>query len=259
LKRSSETNNDKLDIEEQEYEEPTLEDFLIDESENSEKKHKGIFGRIIIFFLIIALLTSVFSVWVKMFNLPSFEFLKKSSELSKEAIVQTYKESIVTVEDGQTKGTGFNVSSNGKIITNFHIIEDMNQIVVSFPNGKYFQANVLEKDPILDFALLELDGENLPYLELEMTTDWQSGDEIVVIGNPLAYTRIAIEGRILPSSKDVMIIDAPIHKGNSGSPVINKEGRVIGIIYAKTIPKVGKDDKIEGFAIPVEKIIDYLK
>jgi serine protease Do len=263
MKRHEDNDLDELEDGEK-YQEPSLEDFLIDEEDDEEaiksKKQKTLISKMIAFVLVIALLSSIFGVWVKVFNLPSFEFLQKSSELSKEEFIQEYKGAVVSVEGNNVKGTGFNISADGKIITNYHIIETMNKITVSFPDGQFFNANVISSNKDSDFALLEIEGNGLPSLSLEQEGKWQQGDPVFVVGNPLAYTRIAIDGVILESDNpSTMRIEALIHQGNSGSPVINENGNVIGIVYAKMIPKVGQNDQIVGLAIPIEVFNDFIE
>lgn len=255
-KKSSELDEDLFEDPEH-YEGPTPEDFLFTKEEIEEKKarekERASSGKLIAFVLVLALLVSGFSIWVKVFNLPSFDFIKKSNELSKIENIQNYKEAVVTIEGGNTKGTGFNISPDGFIVTNHHVIDDMLSIIAIFPHGEFYKATVKETYPELDIALLEIEGQNLPYLELQEETDWKLNDHIYVIGNPLAYSQIVMEGNIV-GLDERMRISAPIHKGNSGSPVIDSNGLVIGVVYAKTIPQLGKGEESVGLAVPFDKI-----
>jgi serine protease Do len=239
------------------YEGPTPEDFIFTKEELDEKKNRvkerNSSGKLIAFVLVMALLVSGFSVWINVFNLPSFEFLRKSNELSKIENIQSYKEAVVTIEGGNVKGTGFNISPDGFIVTNHHVIDDMLSIIVIFPHGEFYKATVKQSYPELDIALLEIEGGNLPYLELQGQQKWDLNDHIYVIGNPLAYSQIVMEGNIV-GLDERMRISAPIHKGNSGSPVIDSDGLVIGVVYAKTIPQLGKGEESVGLAVPIDKI-----
>ncbi len=255
-----------FEMNEQDYKEPPLEAFLMEEEETEKdvkRKHNHrLLGKGIAFLLIFALLSGVFGIWVNLYNLPSFHFLEKSKQLSQEEIVQHLKESIVTVEGNGVKGTGFNISSKGIIITNYHVVENMNNIVISFLNREFYKATIVIEDEDLDFAVLRIDDEvqHLPYLKLADLHSWKVGDRVFIIGNPLAHTRIVIEGEILQSSEnEILRIEAPIHKGNSGSPVLNQDGKVIGMIYAKTIPRVGQNEQIVGLATPLEKFYHYIE
>jgi serine protease Do len=249
--------NDDNTPNEENIEEPPLEAFLFDEEENekneNKKKQRAFFGKITAFIITIAMLLTALGVWVQVFNLPSFSFLKKSNELSQVENIQNYKKAVVTIEGGNSKGTGFNIDSNGRIITNHHVIDGMSSILVVFPDGEFYKAEKKKTYENLDIALLEIDGKDLPHLDIQQERNWKTGGNIFVIGNPLAYSQIVMEGNITASG-DLLKISAPIEKGNSGSPVIDNKGKVIGVVYAKTLPKLGSGEESEGLAVPVDKI-----
>jgi len=245
--------------EQKEYrDEPPMEDFLPNEEDQllkeKQKKRKTLFVKIVAIGLAITMLISFNQIWPQIINLPSIKFLQKSKELSKQEDIQLYKEAVVTIQDQHTKGTGFNVSENGFIITNRHVVEEMNPITVIFPQGDILGASVVHMDSVLDLAFLKVEGKDLPFLSLSRPNTWRIQDHIYVIGNPLFHNQIANEGDILEGSEknQLLMISAPIYKGNSGSPVINKEGKVIGVVYAKMT-----EDGI-GLAIPVEQILGHL-
>lgn len=239
-------------------EEPPLEDFLPNEEDErvreQQKRRNTIAKRIITIGVAIALLVSLLQIWPQVFNLSSINFLHKSAELSKQEEIQKYKEAVVTVQDQHSKGTGFNINKNGLIITNDHVIDDMYPITVTFPNGEIFQASILQSNPDLDLAFLHIEGENLPALSLSETGNWSISDQIYVIGNPLLHNQIAMDGEILEGSdkNGVLLLSAPIYKGNSGSPVIDSKGNVIGVVFALST----KDQT--GLAIPIEKVLEHL-
>ncbi|WP_174732412.1 S1C family serine protease [Mesobacillus harenae] len=245
--------------ENEEDQEPPLEDFLFTEEELEEsekrKKNRSFSAKLIALIIAAALLISGTGVWLEVFNLPSF--IKKSNELSKIENIQNYKEAVVTIESERSKGTGFNISPHGYIITNYHVIENAGTLQIIFPHGEFFTATEIESHPELDIALLKIEGDELPYLELQEEKNWQVADPIYVIGNPLAYSQVVMEGEILQNTAP-MHISAPIEKGNSGSPVINHNGKVISVVYAKTIPQIGADEDAAGLAVPVDQIIDVM-
>ncbi|WP_102275134.1 S1C family serine protease [Cytobacillus massiliigabonensis] len=248
---------DKEEKEEQ-FEEPSIEEFLPNEEDkrlsDKQRRRNIIVRRIIASGVAIALLVSLLQIWPQVFNLSSIKFLHKSAELSKQEEIQKYKEAVVTVQDQHSKGTGFNISKNGLIITNYHVVEDMNPITVTFPSGDIFQADILQSNPDLDLAILHIKAENLPALSLSDSGTWGVSDQIYVIGNPLLHNQIAIDGEILKGSNKngVMLLSAPIYKGNSGSPVIGQDGTVIGVVFALST----KDQT--GLAIPIEKVLKNL-
>ncbi|TYS13809.1 trypsin-like peptidase domain-containing protein [Rossellomorea vietnamensis] len=235
--------------------EPDLEDFLTEEEEEApaRKKTRSFFAKVTAYAIALSLVVSVLAVWVRVFNLPSFSFLEKSNELSKIENIQNYKEAVVTLEGSGVKGTGFNIAEEGTIVTNYHVIEDMASITVIFPSGDIMKAEPAEEFPDLDIAILEVEGKDLPYLEIQEERGGRKGDSIYVIGNPLAYNQIVMEGDI-SRAEDRLYLTAPIEKGNSGSPVIDSNGKVIGVVYAMTVPAIGSGKEPEGLAVPVSEI-----
>jgi serine protease Do len=190
----------------------------------------------------------------KTFSIPIIQFLKTSAELSTLDIIDEYQKSIVVVETGGGKGTGFSISEDGYILTNDHVIEGASHLWISYPEDGMFKGEIIAKYPNLDLALLKVDGTGFPYLSLAKETLFTPNEHIYFIGNPLNFSGIANEGKILGYTSssdldiDVLMIDAPIYKGNSGSPVINKEGQVIAVIYATSYrDPYGK----VGLAIPI--------
>jgi S1-C subfamily serine protease len=243
---------------EEDYEEPPLEDFLPNEEDewllDRQRKRRSLITKATAIVLSFALIVTTVQIWPQLFNLSSLSFLQKSAELSQQEEIQQYKEAVVTIQDQYSKGTGFNISENGLIITNHHVIDEMNPITVTFPNGTIFHAALLVSEPDLDLAVLQVDGKDLPFLSLSGPKQWDIHDHIYVIGNPLFHTQIANEGEILDGSQGsgVLRISAPIYKGNSGSPVINQNGEVIGVVFAKST------EKPIGYAIPIERILKKL-
>jgi serine protease Do len=247
---------DEEDEKEHFDDEPDIEDFLFEEEgerSTSKNKARSLLAKMVALGIALSLVISVLAVWVRVFNMPSFSFLPKSNELSKIENIQDYKKAVVTIEGNGTKGTGFNISDDGTIVTNHHVIEHMVPITVVFPSGDILQAELVEDYPELDIAILEIEGEGLPYLEIQDGEKWGSGDSIYVIGNPLAYNQIVMEGDITKSGER-LYLSAPIEKGNSGSPVIDGEGKVVGVVYAITVPGIGSGEEPEGLAVPIDKI-----
>ncbi len=207
---------------------------------------------LIAFFMII----SLFSFLPKTFSIPILEFLTTSAKLSTLDFIDEYQESIVVVETGDSKGTGFSISDDGYILTNEHVIDGGSHLWVGYKNGSIYEAEVIAAYPDMDLALLKVDANTqLPYLSLAEKTLFDEGEHIYFIGNPLNYNGIANEGEIIGYTqsselhREVLMIDAPIYKGNSGSPVINNKGKVIAVIYATTnVENYGK----VGLAIPID-------
>ena len=258
---------DEENEESKEFEEPALEDFFrVEDDPHKErrKKWRTVFIRSVAGMIALVFLINGLATWVPVFNLPAFEFVKTSIKLSQRDEIQQYKKAVVSIEGSNKKGTGFNILDDGYLITNFHVIEDMNPIVVYFSDGQVFNATLEKGYPELDIAFLDIKGKNLPTLSLGSVEKWQEGDAVYVIGNPLGFYQIANQGKLIGLKRvtnidvPVLAITAPVYRGNSGSPVINENGKVVAVVFASSIPSVKRAEKPEGFAIPIEEVISRL-
>nr|WP_306220322.1 serine protease [Cohnella sp. WQ 127256] len=221
----------------------------------------------IIIVLVAALVGNILAFWPQIYNTKTLPFLFKSKELSSQEEIQSYKEAVVLVSTDKGKGTGFHISG-GYIVTNFHVIDDNAYTLVKFPNkDREYKAELAGSDPDLDIALLKVDmgSQELPFIEIERKKrQWEPGEHVYVIGNPLYFTQIANEGQILGMvpiqgrEKPVMALDAPVFNGNSGSPVINEYGKAIAVIYATA--EISHEDKIvqAGLAVPLDDLDNLL-
>lgn len=166
----------------------------------------------------------------------------------------------------QSLGSGFIISAEGLVLTNFHVIQKATDIEVRLLDNRRFKAKVVGKDPKTDVALLQLQGaKDLPSLELAASKDLKIGEWLIAIGNPLGLTSTVTAGiasatgrRNVPMSGDMMYqdfiqTDASINPGNSGGPLINSRGRVVGINTA-----VSAEGQGIGFAIPSDMVQQIL-
>lgn len=225
--------------------------------EKNKPKTKRPFPKWTFWIMAFVLTFSTFSAIFEIFSIPAVEFLKTSAKLSQDETIATYKKSVVLVTTEDGKGTGFSITSDGTIVTNYHVIEDGHQIKVSFPDQGLFSAQVIAAYPEVDLAVLDINGDDLPYLPVADTMDFIPDAPVRFIGNPLNFNGIANEGTMLDYKQlanwdnEVMMIQAPVYRGNSGSPVFNEKGNVIGVIFAtldeETYGKVG-------LVIPIEEL-----
>ena len=138
-------------------------------------------------------------------------------------------------------GTGVVIRSDGYIVTNFHVIQGANDIQVTLPTGKTYDATVVGYDIITDLAVLKVDDENLTTITMGDSDALHVGDWVVALGNALALKGgptvtlgiVSARGRTLSTERgdlyDLIQTDAAINDGNSGGPLINLNGEVIGI------------------------------
>ncbi|MCL4477913.1 MAG: DegQ family serine endoprotease [Deltaproteobacteria bacterium] len=155
-------------------------------------------------------------------------------------------------------GSGFIINKDGYILTNNHVIAGMSDIKVITDNGDQYTAKVIGTDPKTDIALLKIDPKKaLDVAYLGDSSKVQVGDWVVVIGNPFGLDHtvtagiISAEGRRLSNESNYdqfLQTDAAINRGNSGGPVFNLKGEVIGISTAIIAPSIGQGI---GFAIPI--------
>jgi len=230
------------EIDDEELQELVLEaqqEALYRESkEKTNRKTKRPFPKWLFWLISIVMVFNTFAIIFEVYSIPAIEFLQTSSKLSKQENITTYKKSVVVIQTAENKGTGFSISSDGTILTNYHVVEGSDSVNVFFPNEGRFMAEVAHTYPSVDLAVLKVNGQDLPYLELAEKTDFTTNEAINFIGNPLSFKGIANEGTIidyinLPDwDVPVVMMKAPVYRGNSGSPVLNSKGLVIGIVFA---------------------------
>ncbi|HEY9739350.1 MAG TPA: HhoA/HhoB/HtrA family serine endopeptidase [Coleofasciculaceae cyanobacterium] len=156
-------------------------------------------------------------------------------------------------------GSGFIVSSDGRMITNAHVIAGADQVKVTLKDGRTFNGRVVGVDPVTDVAVVKIDAKGLPTVRLGAAEKLTPGEWAIAIGNPLGLDNTVTVGIIsamgrsssqvgVPEKRVSFIqTDAAINPGNSGGPLLNAKGEVIGINTAIRLGAQGL-----GFAIPIE-------
>jgi len=160
-------------------------------------------------------------------------------------------------------GTGFILTTDGYIMTNSHVVDDVDKVIVKLIDGEEFDAKVIGTDPQTDIALLKIEAERpLPVVQIGDSEQLQVGEWVVAIGSPFGFEHTVTAGiisalkRRLPRENYVPFIqtDAAVNPGNSGGPLMNLRGEVIGInsqIFSRTGNFAGLS-----FAIPINLAMD---
>ena len=194
---------------------------------------------------------------------------KKVYESAKEAVVQI---GAVTAQ-GQSTGTGFVISSDGKIVTNQHVVDGAQQVTVKIgTEGGEQQAEVLAADASKDLALLQVDASGLQALELGDSSGVEVGDSVYAIGSPYGLDHTLTGGIVSALGRDLQApdgspidgaiqTDAAINPGNSGGPLLDQSGKVIGV--NSQIASGSQDGSTTGnvgigFAIPASTVAEFV-
>ena len=182
--------------------------------------------------------------------------------------VNTRIESSNGVAEGS--GSGFIISADGYVVTNYHVVEGAKQVTVIPHGGEEITAKIIGTDATNDVALLKVDGQNMPFVTLGSSDALQVGDQVAAIGNPLGELTatltvgyISAKDRIVDTDGTVINMlqtDAAINSGNSGGPLFDMNGKVIGITTAKYSGSSQSGATIEGlgFAIPMDDVVGIL-
>ncbi len=167
---------------------------------------------------------------------------------------------------GQGLGSGFIISQDGYVLTNAHVVADSDEVTVRLADSKReFKAKVVGADRRTDVALLKVDATGLPTATLGNSADLKVGEWVAAIGSPFGFDNtitagiVSAKGRTLPDESFVPFIqtDVAVNPGNSGGPLLNLKGEVVGInsmIYSRTGGYMGVS-----FAIPIEVALDVSK
>ncbi|MCG8545449.1 MAG: DegQ family serine endoprotease [Alphaproteobacteria bacterium] len=167
---------------------------------------------------------------------------------------------------GTSLGSGFIIDKTGYIVTNNHVIEGADQITVVLHDERKFEAELIGRDPKTDLALLKMkSGDNFPYVPFGDSDKMRVGDWVLAIGNPLGLGGSVTAGIVSARGRDIrsgpyddyIQTDAPINRGNSGGPLFNIKGEVIGINTAILSPSGGSIGI--GFSIPSQLAVGVVE
>ncbi len=174
------------------------------------------------------------------------------------------------ITTGNSSGSGFVLTENGYVVTNQHVVDGASKIYVSTYDGQKYPAQLIDGDATNDVAVLKIEAQNLDPVTIGSSEKLAVGDQVVAIGNPLGeLTSTMTAGYVSAKNRDVttdgrtinMIqTDAAINSGNSGGPLFNMLGEVVGITTAKYSGSSASGATIEGigFAIPMDDVIGII-
>ena len=164
--------------------------------------------------------------------------------------------------DAKSLGSGFIISKDGYVMTNYHVVKDADEIIVRLSDHRELKGEVIGVDQRSDVALLKIEATGLPVVKIGKSSELEVGEWVLAIGSPFGFDHsatagiVSAKGRSLPRENYVPFIqtDVAINPGNSGGPLFNQEGEVVGVnsqIYSRTGGYMGLS-----FAIPVEVAMD---
>ena len=171
---------------------------------------------------------------------------------------------------GYSSGSGVIMSEDGYVVSNSHVVSGADRLVVTTHDGQEYEAKLIGSDAANDVALLKIEASGLQAAVVGSSDDLAVGDQVVAIGNPLGELTATqtvgyISGKDRAVTTDGTVInmlqtDAAINSGNSGGPLFDMYGRVVGITTAKYSGTTGSGASIEGigFAIPIDDVFDIL-
>ena len=169
-------------------------------------------------------------------------------------------------------GSGFILTEDGYILTNYHVVENSNSITVAMYNGDTYDATLIGYDESNDVAVLKVDAEGLSPVVLGDSDNLNVGDSVVAIGNPLGELTFSLTAGLVSAkdrevtlsnslTMDLIQTDCAINSGNSGGALFNLYGEVIGITNAKYSSSSSSSASIDniGFAIPINHVLSIVK
>ena len=183
-----------------------------------------------------------------------------SSGLSLPDMVENALRSIVEIQTAFSGGSGFIINSDGLVVTNKHVIDGVSRVTLRETSGNSFEADVVGGHPTLDLAYIQIanrPGQFTP-IAIGDSDTVRVGETVIVIGFPIADTlgsEPTVSQGIVSALRDGLIqTDAPVNPGNSGGPMLDQLGNVIGVIVSRIEESSGQDIAGIGFAIPINEV-----
>jgi serine protease Do len=164
----------------------------------------------------------------------------------------------------QGVGSGFIISEDGLIVTNHHVIDGAGTVTVTLESGEEVGATIVGSDPLTDIALLDIEGDDYPMVSFGSSEELKVGEEVIAVGSPFGLGGTVTSGIISAKSRninsgpfdDFLQTDAAINRGNSGGPLFNMDGEVVGVNTAIYSPDGGSVGI--GFSVPADLVTEIV-
>lgn len=241
-------------------------------------RHRPVLVRLVALLTVLVFAGLVLVLSLPGLRFPALDFIVESRQLSQDPALRQLQSAVTQIkviarEDtalgfiapGQRTGTGFNIAPGGTIVTNHHVIADAVRITATFPDGHVYSAKSWVSWPEVDLAVLYLEAEGLPAVVPGLPGTVREGDAVTIIGHPLGLESIITRGvagsYFFVSGIPVPVFDiqASIHRGNSGSPVFNSRGEVVGIVFGTIRFAQNGETETRGVAVPVASLLQALE
>ena len=165
-----------------------------------------------------------------------------AEEMTAQQITSLARDAVVKIKTNIGSGSGFIIGADGHILTNNHVVRDAEEITVYLEDGSDYEGTVLARDMVHDLALVKIDESGLPTLEIANLSGVDLGEQVIVMGYPLDKENVTVTSGLVSSveyddGSNIIWVqtDSAVNPGNSGGPMLDHYGRVIGVVSAKAV------------------------
>jgi len=194
-------------------------------------------------------------------SISTTKMTNKSSagSLSNSQIIKKVKPAVVYIETDAGTGSGMVISSDGFILTNAHVVQNSTTAKITLSSGSVYSASIVGRDENIDLAVLKVNAQNLAKVDFGDSNTAEQGDEVFTLGYPfgikgdVSFKEGTISRKIVDGTNTYIETSAEIHPGNSGGPLVNAEGNVVGVnsaSFGQSIKGISVGETIK-FAIPI--------
>ena len=240
----------------------------LDEDEAGDGKRNHPLFKIAAILIIMAFVALSYA-WLPSIWTTNFDFLKQDKALSDDDIVRRCKPAVVIIQTTRTgeaaaiQGTGFNLEPGGMIVTNRHVVEGASTVEVTFSDDKRLFSQDIDMLDGYDLAIVWLKGKGLPSLPVSDRMA-KIGQSVTIIGNPRGFQGVSCRGEVKEYYKTdsgmlVFTIGVAVAPGSSGSPVLDEQGRLVGIVYAAGKIAIDGEEQDRAIAIPSIALLNLSK